>query len=160
LDIWEGLQDRARQEGGSIGGKTVADVAERTSKSVGGDTDGGALFDETASWYARLRDRSEKIIVDTLNSNVREALRPYRSMYVAQTSNASVELSVQPILTFSSSPAILGRRSAAPRQPRPRAPIFRLLRKSTHFSRTWAPLWGFCRALLRRRPCAASLERH
>jgi hypothetical protein len=30
LDIWEGLQDRARQEGSSIGGKTVADVAERT----------------------------------------------------------------------------------------------------------------------------------
>ena len=59
---------------------TVADVAERTSKSVGGDSDSGGLFDETASWYAQLRDRSEKIIVDTLNSNVREALRPYRHM--------------------------------------------------------------------------------
>jgi hypothetical protein len=69
---------------------SVADVAERTSKSVGEDTDGGALFDETALWYARLRDRSEKIIIDTLNSNVREALRPYRHMYVAQTGNASV----------------------------------------------------------------------
>jgi hypothetical protein len=79
LDIWEGLQDRARQED-SIGGMTVADVAERTSKSVGGDGDAGALFDETASWYARLRDRSEKIIVDTLNSNVRQALRPYHHM--------------------------------------------------------------------------------
>ncbi|KAH3941479.1 hypothetical protein HBH53_201210 [Parastagonospora nodorum] len=76
LDIWEGLQDRARQDD-SIGGKTVADVAERTSKSVGEDGEGGALFDETASWYARLRDRSEKIIIDTLNSNVRQALRPY-----------------------------------------------------------------------------------
>ncbi|KAH7085535.1 TIP-1 family-domain-containing protein [Paraphoma chrysanthemicola] len=64
LDIWEGLQDRARQEH-SIGGRTVADVAERTSKTVGGDDDTGALFDETALWYARLRDRSEKIIVDT-----------------------------------------------------------------------------------------------
>jgi hypothetical protein len=90
LDIWEGLQDRARQEH-SIGGKSVADVAERTSKSVGGDGDGGALFDETASWYARLRDRSEKLIVDTLNSNVRQALRPYHHMYVTQTGNASVE---------------------------------------------------------------------
>jgi hypothetical protein len=90
LDIWEGLQDRARQEH-SIGGKSVADVAERTSKSVGGDDDGGALFDETASWYARLRDRSEKLIVDTLNSNVRQALRPYHHMYVSQTGNASVE---------------------------------------------------------------------
>jgi hypothetical protein len=93
LDIWEGLQDRARQEN-SIGGKTVADVAERTSKSVGEDGEGGALFDETASWYARLRDRSEKIIVDTLNSNVRQALRPYHHMYVAQRGNASVEAEI------------------------------------------------------------------
>jgi hypothetical protein len=98
LDIWEGLQDRARQDD-SIGGKTVADVAERTSKSVGEDGEGGALFDETASWYARLRDRSEKIIVDTLNSNVRQALRPYHHMYVARTGNASVEAENR--LTFS-----------------------------------------------------------
>jgi len=62
---------------------TVADVAERTSKSVGSDSDGAALFDETASWYARLRDRSEKIITDTLNNHVREALRPYRHMCVS-----------------------------------------------------------------------------
>lgn len=59
---------------------TVGDVAERTSRAVGGDGDGGALFDETASWYSRLRVRSEKIITDTLNNNVREALRPYRHM--------------------------------------------------------------------------------
>ncbi|KAF1956460.1 RINT-1 family protein-like protein [Byssothecium circinans] len=77
LDIWEELQDRARQAN-SIGSMTVADVAERTSKAVGADTDGGALFDETAGWYSRLRIRSEKIITDTLNTNVREALRPYR----------------------------------------------------------------------------------
>jgi hypothetical protein len=63
---------------------SVADVAERTSKNVeSDDVDGGSLFDETASWYARLRERSEKIIIDTLSSNVREALRPYRHMYVS-----------------------------------------------------------------------------
>jgi hypothetical protein len=59
---------------------TVGDVAERTSSAVGGESGGGALFDETAGWYSRLRVRSEKIITDTLNSNVREALRPYRHM--------------------------------------------------------------------------------
>lgn len=62
---------------------SVADVAERTSSSVGTDGDGGAVFDETAGWYSRLRIRSEKIITDTLNNNVREALRPYRHMYVS-----------------------------------------------------------------------------
>jgi len=61
---------------------SVADVAERTSRRVDSDADGGSLFDETASWYARLRERSEKIMVDTLCSNAREALRPYRHMYV------------------------------------------------------------------------------
>lgn len=65
---------------------SIADVAERTSRAIGDDsnTDGGALFDETAGWYSRLRIRSEKIITDTLNGNVREALRPYRHMYVSQ----------------------------------------------------------------------------
>jgi hypothetical protein len=79
LDIWEELQDRARQAS-SIGNMAIADVAERTSKSVGEDGDGGALFDETAGWYSRLRIRSEKIITDTLNTNVRESLRAYRHM--------------------------------------------------------------------------------
>lgn len=83
LDIWEGLQDRARQAS-SIGHRSVADVAERTSRTVESDVDGGSLFDETASWYARLRERSERIITDTLTSNVRQALTPYGKMYVTR----------------------------------------------------------------------------
>jgi hypothetical protein len=67
----------------SIGNMTVADVAERTSRTVGADTEAGGLFDETAGWYSRLRIRSEQIITDTLNTNVREVLRSYRNMYVA-----------------------------------------------------------------------------
>jgi hypothetical protein len=43
-------------------------------------SEAGGLFDETASWYARLRDRSEQIITETLVSNVRVALKPYRQM--------------------------------------------------------------------------------
>ena len=60
---------------------TVADVAERTSSAVGSDADTGALFDETAGAYSRLRIRSEGIIIDLLSQNMREALRPYRHMY-------------------------------------------------------------------------------
>ena len=60
---------------------SVADVAERTSSAVGSDADTGALFDETAGAYSRLRIRSEGIIVDVLSQNMREALRPYRHMY-------------------------------------------------------------------------------
>ncbi|KAJ4984793.1 RINT-1 family protein [Stagonosporopsis vannaccii] len=83
LDIWDELQDRA-QHGGSIGSRTVASVAERTSRNVGASepdaADAGGLFDETASWYARLRDRSEQIIIETLVTNVRVALKPYRQI--------------------------------------------------------------------------------
>ncbi|KAH9880167.1 hypothetical protein J1614_002193 [Plenodomus biglobosus] len=111
LDIWEGLQDRAR-DAHNIGTMTVADVAERTSKSVDSDTDGGSLFDETASWYARLRERSEKIIVDTLCSNAREALRPYRHINpwatlshtaAATPANLSPTAEIDPLLTYLSS---------------------------------------------------------
>ncbi|KAL1601779.1 hypothetical protein SLS60_006694 [Paraconiothyrium brasiliense] len=88
LDIWDELQDRARRAN-NIGAMSVADVAERTSKAVGGDSDGGALFDETAAAYSRLRIRSEKIITDTLNGNVREALRAYRHINPWATLSAS-----------------------------------------------------------------------
>ncbi|KAJ4348208.1 uncharacterized protein N0V89_009580 [Didymosphaeria variabile] len=88
LDIWDELQDRARRAN-NIGAMSVADVAERTSKAVGGDSDGGALFDEIAAAYSRLRIRSEKIITDTLNSNVREALRAYRHINPWATLSAS-----------------------------------------------------------------------
>ncbi|KAI4955631.1 hypothetical protein J4E91_001492 [Alternaria rosae] len=112
LDIWEGLQDRARGQTSNIGTMSVADVAERTSKNVeSDDVDGGSLFDETASWYARLRERSEKIIIDTLNSNVREALRPYRHINPWATlsgpsasASTATELSptaeIDPLLTY------------------------------------------------------------
>ncbi|KAI8939785.1 hypothetical protein NX059_003524 [Plenodomus lindquistii] len=108
LDIWEGLQDRAR-DAHNIGTMSVADVAERTSKNVDSDTDGGSLFDETASWYARLRERSEKIIIDTLCSNVREALRPYRHInpwatlsHTAATTPATLSptAEIDPLLTY------------------------------------------------------------
>ncbi|KAL6705305.1 hypothetical protein ACN47E_007115 [Coniothyrium glycines] len=108
LDIWEGLQDRARQT--TIGGMSVADVAGRTSKHVESDDDahGGSLFDETASSYARLRLRSEQIIMDTLTSNVRQAMQPYRhinpwatlSGSPASAASLSPTAEIDPLLTY------------------------------------------------------------
>ncbi|ORY12008.1 RINT-1 family protein-like protein [Clohesyomyces aquaticus] len=105
LDIWEELQDRARKAS-NIGNMTVADVAERTSSTVASGTDGGALFDETAGWYSRLRIRSEKIITDTLGNNVREALRPYRHINpwasltsASASSNLSITAELDPLVT-------------------------------------------------------------
>jgi len=85
LDMWEELQDRANnrdQISHNLG--SLQEIQSKTSASVGnaaadGDNSGvqGALFDETAEAYRRLRVRSEGIIVETLVYNVREALRPY-----------------------------------------------------------------------------------
>ncbi|KZF24559.1 RINT-1 family protein [Xylona heveae TC161] len=79
LELWEELQDRARQSTGKnlAGPMSIKDVAERTSSAVGSEGDTGALFDETAGAYHRLRVRAENILIDTMTYNVREALRPY-----------------------------------------------------------------------------------
>ncbi|KAK3079128.1 hypothetical protein LTS18_005673, partial [Coniosporium uncinatum] len=98
LEMWEELQSRARgqqqqtqtptghsrQPSTLAGNLSVAEVAQRTSSAVGtSDADAaetGALFDETATAYSRLRVRSESIIIDVLTSNIRDALRAYRGI--------------------------------------------------------------------------------
>ena len=81
LDLWDELQTRARQKdhpGESIAGPmSVEDVAGRTSNSVGSSDETGALFDETAAAYRRLRIRSEGVMQDHLVHSIRESLRPY-----------------------------------------------------------------------------------
>ncbi|KKK13580.1 hypothetical protein P175DRAFT_0435452 [Aspergillus ochraceoroseus IBT 24754] len=89
VELWSELQERVRQnkDGGKnvAGSMSVADVASRTSPAVnGGQGTGsqgegaeGALFDETASAYRRLRLRSESVITSTLTSNMRSALKSY-----------------------------------------------------------------------------------
>lgn len=79
LELWDELQDRARtREGRNLAGPlTVEAVTERTSSAVGSEEDTGALFDETAGAYRRLRVRSEGFIQDMLVQSLRTTLRPY-----------------------------------------------------------------------------------
>ncbi|KAF7596417.1 hypothetical protein BBP40_001724 [Aspergillus hancockii] len=86
VELWSELQERVRQnkDGGKnvAGSMSVADVASRTSQAVAngnshGEASEGALFDETASAYLRLRLRSESVITSTLTSNMRTAFKPY-----------------------------------------------------------------------------------
>lgn len=80
LDLWDELQDRAKRNKsgkGLAGPMTVEDVADRTSSTVGSEEDSGALFDETAGAYRRLRVRTEGFIQDMLIQSSLEALRPY-----------------------------------------------------------------------------------
>ncbi|KAL6721051.1 hypothetical protein ACLMJK_000151 [Lecanora helva] len=80
VELWDELQDRARSNGGRknlAGPMSVDAVAERTSSTVGSDEDSGALFDETAGAYKRLRIRSEGFMQEMLIHSLRETLRPY-----------------------------------------------------------------------------------
>ena len=81
LELWDELQYRARNK--SKGNENIArdlsasEIAERTSSKVGSSEDSGALFDETARAYRRLRERTEEIIQENLNYDVRESMRPF-----------------------------------------------------------------------------------
>ncbi|GAB7352150.1 hypothetical protein MBLNU459_g2638t2 [Dothideomycetes sp. NU459] len=82
LELWEELQYRASAKVPIKGDLRMSEIASKTSSSIGGGTAEdddlqGALFDETAASYQRLRLRSEGIISDMLIHNVRDALRPY-----------------------------------------------------------------------------------
>ncbi|KAJ5683743.1 uncharacterized protein N7477_000088 [Penicillium maclennaniae] len=86
VELWSELQARVLQnrDGRNVAGTmSIAEVASRTSSAVANNgssnasSPDGALFDETASAYRRLRLRSESIITSTLTSNITAAMKPY-----------------------------------------------------------------------------------
>ena len=85
VELWDELQRRARRtHGGTLAGTlSVQAVSERISNAVGSsDENTGGLFDETASAYDRLRERTEILIVELLARDMKETLRPYTKTYV------------------------------------------------------------------------------
>ena len=111
LDLWTELQSRAHAASKEPAASAVVagplllqDVAARTSSSLGTNTNDnppngngstgtglidessveGALFDETAAAYARLRAKTENVMADMLGQAVRDALKAYvrRSVYI------------------------------------------------------------------------------
>ncbi|RMZ81835.1 hypothetical protein DV738_g2138, partial [Chaetothyriales sp. CBS 135597] len=102
LELWEELQDRARANSNNsrtVGQDLTVDaVAAKTSSTIrqsGGnegqqvtgiaqgsvDNDGdGALFDETATSYRRLKESAEAEVLRLLDINVRDAAQPFASV--------------------------------------------------------------------------------
>ena len=85
LELYEELQERLKAP--ERRNRSLVDLQEVQKKANtatnGHDSDcelQGALFDETAGLYNRLRIRSEGMIVQTLTYDIREALRPYGSI--------------------------------------------------------------------------------
>ena len=84
LELWDELQFRARINTTTGNNKrlsvgmTIEHIAGRTSSNIISENpDSGALFDETASAYRRLRVRTETIMQELLNTSMRDSLRPY-----------------------------------------------------------------------------------
>ncbi|KAK4889906.1 hypothetical protein LTR27_011329 [Elasticomyces elasticus] len=108
VEMWDELQDRARnrdQISSKLGG--LQEIQSKTSAAVGEEDGGegvqGALFDETAAAYHGLRVRSEGIIVDTLTTNLREALKPYGRIVTwaslsSSTAGGSISAELDPTL--------------------------------------------------------------
>jgi len=94
LDLWEELQYRSQKPASIKGDLTMRDIAAKTSTTITEQADGadelqGALFDETAASYHRLRVRSEHTIADTLTYDVRNALRAYTRVNTWASMSAS-----------------------------------------------------------------------
>lgn len=112
IELWEELQFRARnrdnissklQDGlQEIQAKTSAALAPNDGED---ETLQGALFDETASAYHRLRVRSETILTETLTEQVQESLRPYlrtntwATLSSSAASSTSTSSALDPCLT-------------------------------------------------------------
>ncbi|KAL8729686.1 MAG: hypothetical protein Q9181_004916 [Wetmoreana brouardii] len=79
LELWEELQDRANNPDRKTLTRdmSVEHVADKTSSAVGNEEEQGALFDETAGAYWRLRVRTEGVLTDSLVQQVRDSLKAY-----------------------------------------------------------------------------------
>lgn len=108
VELWSELQERVKRNKDSgknvAGTMSVSDVASRTSQAIAdnrstaisNETSDGALFDETASAYRRLRLRSESIITSTVTSNTLSAIKPYSRISTWATLSASTAVSLSP----------------------------------------------------------------
>ena len=142
LELWSELQDRVKSTShhdSSIAGPlSVRDIAQATSSSLTTNEEdeldtsnaetSGALFDETASSYSRLRSRSEKILIDTLASTTREALRPYSKTSLLSNPAPDSD-SDSPSTSLAGALAVLSESSAFLHRAIARAPLRRILKQ-------------------------------
>lgn len=102
LELWDEMHNRSKSldtAGDQI--RRMSEIQRRTSSALGAESEGGlegALFDETAASYHRLRARSENILLETLRYDIQQALRPYSaintwaSLSSSTSSSTSAEL--------------------------------------------------------------------
>jgi len=78
LALWRELQERRSTAADAASPPSpLFDAGSSSGTGGGGGAGDGALFDETAAAYARLRSRAEHLLTDALCASLRDALRPY-----------------------------------------------------------------------------------
>ncbi|KXT13983.1 hypothetical protein AC579_8842 [Pseudocercospora musae] len=84
IELWAELDYRHKNRDSGIGHLgNWQEIQQKTSSALGSETDGGlegALFDETANSYRRLRARAEKVLVDAIKYDVQNVLKPYSAV--------------------------------------------------------------------------------
>lgn len=84
LELWDEMHNRSQAvDIASDQSGRMSEIQQKTSSAFGAESEGGlggALFDETAASYLRLRARSENILLETLKYDVQQALRPYSAI--------------------------------------------------------------------------------
>lgn len=148
LNLWTELQQRSNNPAFTAKNMNVAEsvsqtsatLAMRNATSTGPNT--GALFDETANAYNRLRIRSETVIIEALTYSIREALRPYSRInpWTNAPSNSTGDISsmeptseLVPVLTILGDSLAFLARALAP------LPLRRISREVAHSVETY--LW-------------------
>ncbi|KAA8892947.1 TIP-1 family-domain-containing protein [Sphaerosporella brunnea] len=105
LELWEDLESRAAKANPNktlAGNMNIRDVASVTSSALtsGNDDDDGALFDETAGAYKRLRQKTEEMIVELVVGNVKDELKAYVKIANWSTlGDAAVPAAISPELS-------------------------------------------------------------
>ncbi|KAH0566371.1 hypothetical protein GP486_000229 [Trichoglossum hirsutum] len=90
LELWEELQERTRGDTKKSleEPESVNELAVHTPSLAGSEGDTGGLFDESAGAFKQLRVRTEGLIVESLSSNMREALKPYSRISIWSSLNS------------------------------------------------------------------------
>lgn len=107
LELWEELQERAHKSHAAstnaltttmdvraVASVTSATIINSTDPHHHDDDDEGALFDETAAAYRRLRARAEHMISELVLGELRDALKPYTRLALWASTSPTISSDV------------------------------------------------------------------
>lgn len=80
VELWDQLHGRAKdgdREVNLAGPMSFNELKQRTSNSIGSDSDAGSVFDVTISQFRHLQKRAEGLLIQAIKSAFPGTFRPY-----------------------------------------------------------------------------------